>query len=91
MTKADLLPILTAAKDMLTVQQACERSGRERKTIGRWCKRYGIGKRRAGVGWLIDPDALAMVALSQMEALEAYLAGDTEHPALIRYRKLTRT
>ena len=54
-------PAATPANDLITVHEACDRSGEKAATIIRWCVRHKIGGHvKAGSGgcWMVDPDRL---------------------------------
>ena len=57
-------PAATPANDLITVHEACDRSGEKPATIIRWCVRHKIGGhvKADGAGyvgaWMVDPDAL---------------------------------
>ncbi len=47
--------------NLISVKEACDRSGEKPATIINWCVRRGIGghvKTDRGGEWLVDPDAL---------------------------------
>ncbi|AZO11216.1 hypothetical protein EJ074_20575 [Mesorhizobium sp. M3A.F.Ca.ET.080.04.2.1] len=75
----------------ISVSIAAMRAGVVPETIVRWCKREGIGKQlRPKAPWRVDPVGLAIVVAGDKEALEAYQAGDLNHPSIERYADAAR-
>ena len=63
-------PAATPANDLISVSEACDRSGEGHATIIAWCVKYKIGQhvRRGRTGdWMIDHDRLERL-LAKREA-----------------------
>ena len=56
-------PVASPANDLITIHEACDRSGEKPATIIGWCVHHKIGKhiksgRGHGGEWSVDPDRL---------------------------------
>lgn len=59
---------------LISVREACERSGEKPATIIRWCLRHNIGshvKTGSGEDWMVDPDRLVQLLAKHEEAADA--------------------
>ena len=74
MTEAFILRPFDPA-EAIGIAVAAERAGRAQRTIREWCALHKIGRRIAG-RWVVSAVALDMLLESDLESLEAYLAGD---------------
>ena len=59
--------------NLISVKEACDRSGEKPATIINWCVRRGIGKhiksgRGHGGAWMVNPDALERLLAEQAVA-----------------------
>ncbi len=65
-------PSATPANGLITIHEACDRSGEKPAVIIGWCVRYKIGshvKIDSGGAWMVDPDRLEqLLAEQQAEA-----------------------
>ena len=77
-------PLVPYRSDLaLTLREASTRAGRSDNTVRAWCMAHGLG-RKIGHAWAIDAAALELFLAGQNDALERYLSGDREHPAIVR-------
>lgn len=78
-------PILMQRGDIIGMKKAEDLSGRDAKTITRWCKRHGIGRQSCpSANWEISAPALVMVMHSDIAALELLRGGRRTHPRVKR-------
>lgn len=79
-------PVPMAEAEIISLKEARRRSGKDIKTIKRWCISHGIGRQPGNCGpWQISGPALEMYLNGDMEALEIFRTGDRLHPRLIKY------
>jgi len=78
-------PVLMRQVEIVGMKEAEEISGRDGRTIRRWCKEFGIGHQTGtGAPWEISAPALVMVRHGDLEALELLRTGDRAHPRVRR-------
>ena len=61
--------------EAIGITEAARRAGKGERTLREWCALHRIG-RRIGGRWAVSQPALDMLLDGDLEALEAYLAGD---------------
>ena len=82
---ADLWPVLMRSAEIIGMKEAEDLSGRDGRTIRRWCVEYRIGHQStAGAPWEISAPAVVMVRHGDFEGLELLRAGDRSHPRVLR-------
>ena len=80
-----IAPILMKPDECINITLACERAERSYKTMLRWIKRYGIGRKgRFGI-WMVSLPALSMVMHGEFGTLEKLRAGERSAPEVRRY------
>lgn len=78
-------PILMRPTEIIGMKEAEDLSGRDSRTIRRWCLEYRIGHQSApGAPWEISSPAIVMVRHGDYAALELLRAGDRSHPQVRR-------
>lgn len=71
MTKQVVLPVLMRPEEIISLKEAVYRTGKNEKTIRRWCIEDGIGRRTSkGAPWEISAVALEAKRYGDVEALE---------------------
>lgn len=71
MSKEAVLPVLMRPGEIITLKEAVYRTGKNEKTIRRWCKEDGIGRRSSpGAPWEISAVALEAKCYGDAEAIE---------------------
>ncbi|CUX31916.1 hypothetical protein [Agrobacterium genomosp. 13] len=79
-------PVPMAEAEIISLKEARRRSGKDIKTIKRWCISHGIGRRPGNSGpWQISGPALEMYLNGDMEAIEILRMNDRLHPRLIKH------
>jgi hypothetical protein len=73
-------------REVLSLRQAAEISGKSVETIRRWCALHDIG-RRIGGQWAVSHPALLMVLDGDRTALAAYLSGERASFMVAKYFK----
>nr|BAT30569.1 hypothetical protein [Aureimonas sp. AU4] len=72
--------------EIISLKEAAYRTGKNEKTIRRWCKQDGIGRRSApGAPWEISATALEAKRYGDCEALELLRVGSRDSPVVERY------
>jgi hypothetical protein len=71
--------------EAITTDQAAAIACKSQRTIRLWAANHDIGRRVGGGDWLVSRVALMMVLEDDRAALSAYLRGDRESDAVIRY------
>ncbi|WAJ30611.1 hypothetical protein [Antarcticirhabdus aurantiaca] len=80
------LPVLMRDAEVISLKEACFRSGRSEKTIARWCRRDGIGRRaEPSAPWEISAVALEAKRYGDTEAIEALRRGEFSCERVRRY------
>ncbi len=83
------LPVLMRPEEVITLKEAVYRTGRSAKTIARWCREDGIGRRaEPGSAWEVSALALEAKRYGDGEAIEALRQGRFAAPAVLRYSEL---
>ena len=78
-------PILMRPGDIIGMKRAEDLSGRDARTIKRWCVKHGIGHNSCrGANWEISAPALLMVKHGDSVALELLRSGQREDPRVRR-------
>jgi len=79
-------PVLMNAGEVIGMKRAEDMTGRNAKTITRWCKQFGIGIHScSSAPWEISAPALMMVRHGDVAALELLREGKRLHPRVKRY------
>lgn len=79
-------PVPMAEAEIISLKEARRRSGKDIKTIKRWCISHGIGRRPGNSGpWQISAPALIMYLNGDMDALEIFRSNDRLHPRLVKH------
>lgn len=72
--------------DVVNIDRAVLFSGKDDRTIRRWCVRFGIGRKSSpGAPWEISAPALLMVMQGDHIALEMLRNDDRESRRVVRY------
>ena len=80
------LPVLMRPDDVIGLKEAVYRTGKNEKTIRRWCQQDGIGRRTsAGAAWEISAIALEAKLYGDVEALDALRLGNFSAYGVRRY------
>lgn len=83
------LPVLMRDGEIITLKEAVYRTGRSARTISRWCRKDGIGRRaEPTAAWEISAIALEAKRYGDAEAIEALRRGDFVSSAVTRYAAL---
>ncbi|WP_260690532.1 hypothetical protein [Rhizobium leguminosarum] len=79
-------PILMRPDEIINLKSAIYHSGRDDKTLRKWCKEFGIGRQaKLGAPIEISAPALEMVIHGDVIALELLRNGNRSHPRVRRY------
>jgi len=62
-------------REVFDLRAAAKIAGKSESTMRIWCEAYGLGRRIGGT-WAVSKVALAMFLDDDLEALQAYHAGD---------------
>lgn len=83
------LPVLMRPAEIIGLKEAAFRAGKNEKTIRRWCKEDGIGRRTSmGAPWEISAVALEAKRYGDGAALDALRRGDFSAEPVRRYADL---
>ncbi|MBO9100342.1 MULTISPECIES: hypothetical protein [unclassified Rhizobium] len=78
-------PILMKPTDIVGMKRAEQLSGRDARTVKRWCLDYRIGHQSTpNAPWEISGPALVMIRHGDFDALELLRAGDRACPQVTR-------
>lgn len=81
-----VLPVLMRPGEIISLKEAVFRTGKNEKTIRRWCKEDGIGRRASpGAPWEISVLALEAKRYGDLEALAHLRVGDFKRASVARY------
>jgi len=72
-------------REAVSVKTAAELAGRSQSTIRNWCERFKIARKIADGNWQVSRVALRMLLDGDMDALDAYGAGDRSSPCIATY------
>nr|BAT30100.1 hypothetical protein [Aureimonas sp. AU22] len=79
-------PVLMRPEEIISLKEAAYRTGKNEKTIRRWCKEDGIGRRSSlGAPWEISAVALEAKRYGDREALDLLREGHRDSPIVTRY------
>lgn len=79
-------PVLMRDGEVISLKEAAHRTGKNEKTIRRWCVEDGIGRRASsGAPWEISALALEAKRYGDGEALDALRCGKFEASCVHRY------
>ena len=79
-------PVLMRRDEVICIKRAVHYARRNDKTIRRWIKDHGIGRRSAGGGpYDVSLPALEMVLCDDLAALEMLRSGQRSSPEVRRY------
>jgi hypothetical protein len=79
-------PVLMRRDEVICIKRAVHYARRNDKTIRRWIKDHGIGRRSAGGGpYDVSLPALEMVLCDDLAALELLRSGQRSAPEVRRY------
>ena len=80
------LPVLMRDAEIITLKEAVFRTGKCEKTIARWCRKDGIGRRsEPSAPWEISAVALDAKRYGDQEAIEDLRRGDFASERVRRY------
>lgn len=80
------LPVLMRDAEVISLKEACFRTGRSAKTIRRWCLKDGIGRRsEPTAAWEISAVALEAKRYGDDGALSDLRSGYFRSPRVLRY------
>ncbi|WP_152048240.1 hypothetical protein [Aureimonas psammosilenae] len=86
MKQPAVLPVLMRDAEVISLKEACFRTGRSEKTIRRWCRQDGIGRRaEASAPWEISAVALEAKRYGDDAAIEDLRRGEFTSPRVARY------
>ena len=86
MRGVNALPVLMRPGEVISLKEAVYRTGRNEKTIARWCRQDGIGRRaEPGAPWEISAIALEAKLYGDVEAVEDLRRGRFASPRVRRY------
>ncbi len=78
-------PLLMLPTEIVGMKEAEDLSGRDARTVRRWCKEFGIGHQAGnGAPWEISAPGLIMVRYGDITALEMLRSADRAHPRVRR-------
>lgn len=84
--KMPTLPVLMRPEEVISLKEAVYRTGRNEKTIRRWCKEDGIGRRsEPGAAWEISVVALEAKRYGDLRAISDLQNGYRSSPSVLRY------
>ncbi|WP_210209619.1 hypothetical protein [Aureimonas flava] len=84
-----VLPVLMRPEEIIDLKEAVYRTGKNEKTIRRWCKEDGIGRRTSpGAPWEISAVALEAKRYGDVEALEELRVNSGRTANSARYRAM---
>ncbi|WP_158875831.1 hypothetical protein [Antarcticirhabdus aurantiaca] len=86
--KQAALSVLMRPEEVISLKEAVFRTGKNEKTIRRWCKEDGIGRRTSpGAPWEISAVALEAKRYGDVEALRSLRSGEFRSEHVHRYAK----
>lgn len=86
MCEKSVVPVLMRPGEIISLKEAAYRTGRNEKTIRRWCKQDGIGRRSSpGAPWEISALALEAKRYGDQAALEGLRRGHFAASSVMRY------
>lgn len=81
-----VLPVLMRDRDVISLKEAVFRTGRSEKTIRRWCRDHGIGRRAEPTApWEISAVALEAKRYGDEAAIEDLRRGAFSSSRVARY------
>lgn len=73
-------------REGITIEAAADLTGRDVRTIRRWCVAHSIGRRVAGGRpWVVSRVALSMLLNDDWPSLRSYLKGDRQSACVVAY------
>jgi hypothetical protein len=86
MTLSHVLPVLMRDGDVISLKEAAFRTSKSEKTISRWCRKDGIGRRSEPTApWEVSALALEAKRYGDDEAIDDLRRGDFGSPRVRRY------
>ncbi|MEF2551322.1 hypothetical protein VQ042_08080 [Aurantimonas sp. A2-1-M11] len=80
------LPVLMRPGEIISLKEAVYRTGKSEKTISRWCRADGIGRRTSPTSsWEISAVALEAKLYGDGQAIEELRRGNFEAQRVRRY------
>jgi hypothetical protein len=79
------MPVLMLPEEIIGMKQAEYLTGRDARTVGKWCLRHAIGHQvQANSPWIISGPSLVLLMHGDLEGLQAMRTGSREDPRVRR-------